>query len=127
MSLATRTIIFDTKNHLGRCAGILVAWIVLSILTISAQTLFQRRNHKKAHALSLESGSPGGAVGAADAEKAMGNGKNGEKGTVVGGRPVNEREEEEEDEERTQDDHDRMVGYMRGEKTDEQRADESRD
>lgn len=49
MSLATRAILFNTKNHMGRSAGILVAWITLSIVTLTAVTLWQRRGHVRAH------------------------------------------------------------------------------
>lgn len=43
VSIATRTIIFDTKSHLGLNIGILIAWFGISICTISAITLLRRR------------------------------------------------------------------------------------
>ncbi|KZT34384.1 hypothetical protein SISSUDRAFT_1052885 [Sistotremastrum suecicum HHB10207 ss-3] len=43
MSLAIRTILFNTKNSLGRNAGVLIAWIALSIGTICLGTVLQRR------------------------------------------------------------------------------------
>lgn len=46
---AARTIILRTKNRLGRNAGVLIAWIVLSIITTSLFiALMQRRAKKKA-------------------------------------------------------------------------------
>ncbi|KAF8606252.1 hypothetical protein BDV93DRAFT_364182 [Ceratobasidium sp. AG-I] len=41
---AVRTILFSTKNVLGRNAGVLVAWMGLSIITISALTWTRRRS-----------------------------------------------------------------------------------
>ncbi|CDZ98488.1 Domain of unknown function DUF3533 [Phaffia rhodozyma] len=43
LSDAVRTIIFNTKNRLGRNAGILIAWIALSMITIPLFTLLMRR------------------------------------------------------------------------------------
>lgn len=43
LSNAVRTIIFATKNELGEDAGVLIAWIVLSIVTVSSLTWWQRR------------------------------------------------------------------------------------
>ncbi|KAF9510770.1 hypothetical protein BS47DRAFT_1347498, partial [Hydnum rufescens UP504] len=43
MAQATRTIIFNTKSHLGLNAGILIAWIVLSCLTIPLFSFIMRR------------------------------------------------------------------------------------
>lgn len=48
MGIATRTILFNTYNHLGRNAAILLAWIVLSIINIILITLFQRRRAARA-------------------------------------------------------------------------------
>ena len=48
MSQATRTIIFDTKNHLALNAGVLLAWIAVSLFTITSLTLFQRRKQRLA-------------------------------------------------------------------------------
>ena len=49
MSQATCTIIFDTKNHLGLNAGVLIAWIALSVevVNITAITIFQRRKERR--------------------------------------------------------------------------------
>ena len=47
MSQATRTIIFDTKNHLGLNAGVLIAWIALSVVNIIVISIFQRRDEKR--------------------------------------------------------------------------------
>ncbi|KAF9509200.1 hypothetical protein BS47DRAFT_1488035 [Hydnum rufescens UP504] len=43
MAQATRTIIFNTKSHLGLNAGILIAWIALSCLTIPLFSFIMRR------------------------------------------------------------------------------------
>lgn len=43
LSIAIRTIIFDTKNHLATNAGILLGWIVLSVITITLFTYLVRR------------------------------------------------------------------------------------
>ncbi|WVF69967.1 hypothetical protein IAT40_004752 [Kwoniella sp. CBS 6097] len=44
-SRVIRTIIFDTKNDIGRNLGILIAWVVVSFITISLATwLFRRRS-----------------------------------------------------------------------------------
>lgn len=40
---AVRTILFNTKNVLGRNAGVLAAWMGLSIITIAALTWMKRR------------------------------------------------------------------------------------
>ena len=48
MSQATRTIIFDTKNHLALNAGVLLSWIAVSLFTITSLTLFQRRKQRLA-------------------------------------------------------------------------------
>ncbi|KAG9019841.1 hypothetical protein FRB90_003430 [Tulasnella sp. 427] len=43
LSQTVRTIIFNTKSHLGVNAGVLIAWIVLNFITIVAFTWFIRR------------------------------------------------------------------------------------
>ena len=44
MSQAVRTIIFNTKNHLGRNFGVLLAWVALSLITLPLfQYLVRRR------------------------------------------------------------------------------------
>jgi hypothetical protein len=43
MQQATRTLIFNTKSHLGRNAGILIAWIALSCFTIPLFAFIMRR------------------------------------------------------------------------------------
>jgi hypothetical protein len=40
---AVRTILFDTKNLLGRNAGVLFAWIGLSMITISLLVWVKRK------------------------------------------------------------------------------------
>lgn len=48
MGIATRTILFNTYDHLGRNAAILLAWIVLSLINITLITVFQRRRAGRA-------------------------------------------------------------------------------
>jgi Protein of unknown function (DUF3533) len=44
MSQAVRTIIFNTKDHLGRNFGVLLAWVALSLITLpTLQYLIRRR------------------------------------------------------------------------------------
>ena len=43
MSQAVRTIIFNTKNHLGRNFGVLLAWVALSLITLPLLQYFVRR------------------------------------------------------------------------------------
>ena len=44
MSQAVRTIIFNTKDHLGRNFGVLLAWVALSLITLpTIQYLMRRR------------------------------------------------------------------------------------
>ncbi|KAH8806747.1 hypothetical protein DL96DRAFT_1536531 [Flagelloscypha sp. PMI_526] len=50
VSRAVRTIVFGTKNELGLNFGILIAWAVLSICTMS---LFQVFSHHRAHTAAL--------------------------------------------------------------------------
>lgn len=47
LSQAVRTIIFNTKNHLGESAGVLIAWIVLSCITVPLFTWLMRRVEMK--------------------------------------------------------------------------------
>lgn len=46
---AVRTIIFNTKNDLGMNFGILIAWIVVSMITISLSTWLYRRKAVNEH------------------------------------------------------------------------------
>ncbi|KAF8748812.1 hypothetical protein RHS01_10530 [Rhizoctonia solani] len=46
---AVRTILFNTKNHLGRSAGVIIAWIVLSSITLPLFTIIMRRRDERAH------------------------------------------------------------------------------
>lgn len=48
-SRAVRTLIFDTKNELGRNCGILLGWIGLSLVTVSLATWLIRRNAVNQH------------------------------------------------------------------------------
>jgi hypothetical protein len=50
MSQAVRTIIFDTKSHLGRNFGILIAWIVLSLITFPLVAFLMRRQEMREEA-----------------------------------------------------------------------------
>jgi hypothetical protein len=43
MSQAVRTIIFNTKNHLGRNFGVLLAWVALSLITLPVLQYLMRR------------------------------------------------------------------------------------
>jgi len=54
LAQATRTIIFNTKNHLGRNAGVLLGWIGLSLLTISLFTFWKRRREMRAQGEALK-------------------------------------------------------------------------
>ncbi|KAF8310600.1 hypothetical protein DL93DRAFT_2084400 [Clavulina sp. PMI_390] len=112
MSIATRTILFNTKNHMARNAGVLLGWIALNILTITCITLWQRRKHRRSVAREaavggLEGGDAQAGKGKADAEEERIE------------REEREVEREEEPLEREQ----KMTGYMRGEKTPEMLAD----
>jgi len=49
VSKVIRTIIFNTKNEVGMNLGILVAWIVLSMITIPLATWAFRRGSVNAH------------------------------------------------------------------------------
>ncbi|KAB5590166.1 Nitrosoguanidine resistance protein SNG1 [Ceratobasidium theobromae] len=46
---AVRTILFNTKNHMGRSAGVIIAWIVLSAITLPLFTIIMRRRDMRAH------------------------------------------------------------------------------
>ncbi|KAG8938119.1 hypothetical protein FRC04_009513 [Tulasnella sp. 424] len=48
LSEAVRTIIFNTKNRLGLNAGVLVAWVVLSMITVPLFTWLMRRKDEQA-------------------------------------------------------------------------------
>jgi hypothetical protein len=51
VSNAVRTIIFNTKNEIGLDVGILLAWAVLSVCTVTLlTTVFRRREVKKEQA-----------------------------------------------------------------------------
>lgn len=47
---AIRTLVFGTKNQLGQNFGILLAWTVLSMLTIALATYLYRRKAVNEHA-----------------------------------------------------------------------------
>lgn len=49
-SQATRTIIFNTKSHLARNFGILIAWAILSIITVTLISILTRRQEVAASA-----------------------------------------------------------------------------
>lgn len=72
---------------MGRNAGILIGWITLSVITLTAVTLFQRRGHVRAHRA---------LAGSAENGTAIGNGT-----AVVGahGEPMSEKQEETRDRE----------------------------
>lgn len=44
-----RTIIFDTRDQIGQNIGILIAWCVVSCITIPLVTWLYRRNAVNAH------------------------------------------------------------------------------
>ncbi|KAG8692181.1 hypothetical protein FRC08_009958 [Ceratobasidium sp. 394] len=46
---AVRTILFNTKNHLGLNAGVIIGWCVLSCITIPLFTVIMRRRDVRAH------------------------------------------------------------------------------
>ena len=48
MSQIVRTIIFNTKDHLGRNFGVLLAWVALSLITLPAIQYFVRRREMAA-------------------------------------------------------------------------------
>lgn len=45
---ATRTIIFNVKSRLGLNVGVILAWAAVSVITLIAVTLFDRRKHRRA-------------------------------------------------------------------------------
>ncbi|KAF8756448.1 hypothetical protein RHS01_04290 [Rhizoctonia solani] len=53
-SQAVRTILFNTKNHLGLNAGVLLGWIALSCITIPLFTTFMRRKDVSEHKKQVE-------------------------------------------------------------------------
>ena len=53
---AVRTIIFDTKNEIAQNLGILLAWAVFSMFTISLATWLLRRKSVNAYHASKRSG-----------------------------------------------------------------------
>jgi len=56
LSRAVRVIIFDTKNVLGESIGVLFAWVVVSIFTITLTTWLKRRNEVRAYRAKEASG-----------------------------------------------------------------------
>ncbi|KAG8734174.1 hypothetical protein FRC12_018622, partial [Ceratobasidium sp. 428] len=54
---AVRTILFDTKNHLGLNAGVILGWCVLSCVTIPLFTILMRRRDERVHQKEVENGS----------------------------------------------------------------------
>jgi hypothetical protein len=48
-SKAVRTIIFNTKNEIGQNVGILIAWVVLSIITTTVATYLYRCKAVREH------------------------------------------------------------------------------
>ena len=65
LSQATRTLIFNTKSHLGLNAGVLIAWIVLSMVTIPIFAWFVRRQEQKAAAKAALAAGASGPAGPA--------------------------------------------------------------
>lgn len=51
---AVRTILFDTKNHLGLNAGVILGWCALSAVTIPLFTILMRRRDVRAHEQAME-------------------------------------------------------------------------
>lgn len=52
-----RTIIFNTKNEIGKNLGIVIAWIAVSIITVSLATWLGRRKAVNQHRRALREGS----------------------------------------------------------------------
>ncbi|CAE6533667.1 unnamed protein product [Rhizoctonia solani] len=46
---AVRTILFGTKNHLGLNAGVILAWVAMSCITIPLFTVIMRRKDERTH------------------------------------------------------------------------------
>ncbi|KAG8712219.1 hypothetical protein FRC08_014877 [Ceratobasidium sp. 394] len=51
---AVRTILFNTKNHLGLNAGVILGWCALSCVTIPLFTILMRRRDMRAHQKAME-------------------------------------------------------------------------
>ncbi|QRV72212.1 nitrosoguanidine resistance protein SNG1 [Ceratobasidium sp. AG-Ba] len=51
---AVRTILFNTKNHLGLNAGVILGWCALSFVTIPLFTILMRRRDVRAHEKAME-------------------------------------------------------------------------
>lgn len=49
LSRIVRTIIFNTKNEIGKNIGIIIAWIVVSLITVPLATWLTRRKAVKLH------------------------------------------------------------------------------
>jgi hypothetical protein len=47
ISQGVRTILFDTKNHLGLNLGVLLVWVVISMITLPLIQWFVRRERVK--------------------------------------------------------------------------------
>ncbi|KAJ2917992.1 hypothetical protein MD484_g2452, partial [Candolleomyces efflorescens] len=56
LSRALRTIVFGTKSHMGQSVGILIAWVVISCITLPLIQWFVRRNETRTPVVSEESG-----------------------------------------------------------------------
>jgi len=56
LNRAVRVIIFDTKNVLGESIGVLFAWVVVSIFTVTLATWLKRRNEVRAYRAKEASG-----------------------------------------------------------------------
>jgi hypothetical protein len=52
LSRIVRTLIFNTKNDIGKNIGIVIAWVVVSVITVPLSTWLLRRKavnlHRKA-------------------------------------------------------------------------------
>lgn len=59
LSRVVRTIIFNTKNDIGMNLGIVIAWIVVSIITVILATWLSRRKAVKQHHKALREGVEG--------------------------------------------------------------------
>ncbi|KAG8735063.1 hypothetical protein FRC10_011020 [Ceratobasidium sp. 414] len=59
---AVRTILFNTKNHLGLNAGVILGWCALSCVTISLFTILMRRRDVRAHQRAVEEKNGGNAI-----------------------------------------------------------------
>lgn len=54
LSHTVRTIIFDTKNEIAKNLGILLAWIALSLITVTLATWLTRRKAVKEYQAAKE-------------------------------------------------------------------------